>query len=462
MSRAPCYYRQQNLRAPIAVSQFENVGDNDAAVPSSSGSAQSSAGRPPPILRPPPRRDVMSPAAIEDAKYVSETNSKRGNDVSSYEQSNGFSDDDPAKLRLNSKGFGKNIETGLSSDVPDSIHTDDISHSVNASPTRGSSRDVGSEYFISDKDLLMRKETEQEQKIVDATEDRLRRELFNPKLSDSTSTEPSISDDAHAEDVESAGFSLSERLRQEGHIAESKGHHSLASLYYLRSIRLDINNGKAWQNLAKSEGRRKHSMRTGARILRRALEHNPSNAFLWQSLGFLMFRMRQYETARMHFEKGISVDSNHAPLYSTWAHMEFGMGEIEKARELYEKGSMIEHGGARVLQNWGQMEEKLGNSTKALQLYKKGLEKEPNNPYLLETMGCIASKENNYEQARQFFRTALEGNDHMASIYESYADMEAHTGNSEKARELYEEGVAADVKSSRVLRSWSFFEFKVS
>lgn len=258
-----------------------------------------------------------------------------------------------------------------------------------------------------------------------------------------------------------AAFSLSERMRQEGHLAESNGEHVLAAQLYWRSVQLDAQNGKAWQNLAKSEGRRKRSMRASAAVLRRALGQNPRNAYLWQSLGFLLFRMRQYDDARTHFQTGITRDPNHAPLYSTWAHLEFALKNYSRARELYDTGSAITDGGARVYHNWGQMELKLGNEMRARELFDKGLELEPFNAYIWETLGSLAKKENNFEVAKQCYLNALESEENNVVVLEAWAKLEVLIGDHAKAREIFERGVNADIRDSRILHSWSTFEYQV-
>lgn len=471
--------RQRYARIPaMQNAQYETEKDEISAVSSTSENEQASVKSQRPILQPPPRRNVkrfdgngtsLSLQSVENGKGTG--NTAMGIDPGSS------SIPVPDELDENSDDFDEDLDTGISEELEniddgtDKIKNNGAFSSSFRKAPRNSRENSGSRPI----DIFPRREFGAEQRTVDEVEKRLRNSIAEEEQSKLQNEERPFSGFGNSEfdendsDFFSEGdgtdvneLSLSEALRQEGHIAESKGHHSLAGAFYLRSIQYNINNGKAWQNLAKSEGRRKQSMRASAHVLRRALEHNPKNAFLWQSLGFLLFRMRQYESARMHFEKGIAVDPDHAPLYSTWAHMEYGMKEIERARELYEKGSRIEKGGARVFQNWGQMEEKLGHSEKAMQLYERGLEMEPSNPFLLETLAIIAARNQDFDQARDYFRVALQSEEHRASVCESFAEMEGRLGNHDEARRLFEQGVSSDVKNSRVLRTWSTFELKVS
>lgn len=469
--------RQRHARIPtMQNAQYEGGKDGISAAPSTSENEQTSVNSQRPTLHPPPQRNLKSfDGNGTSLSLRSLTDDKATENGDIEDSSDAASLPNPVELDGNSDDFDEDIDNGISEglegmdDGTDKLRNNDTFSPFSRKPARNSKANFG----VKQMDILPRREFGAEQRTVDEVEKRLCESIPGTKQSVSRKEGPSLSafrssnfndSDSYQENskIEPSDMSLSEALRQEGHKAESKGHHSLAGAFYLRSIQYNINNGKAWQNLAKSEGRRKQSMRASAHILRRALEHNPKNAFLWQSLGFLLFRMRQYESARMHFEKGIAVDPNHAPLYSTWAHMEYGMKEIDRARELYEKGSQIAKGGARVYQNWGQMEEKLGNLDKSMELYEKGLEMEPSNPFLLETLAKIAAKNKDYDQARDYFGLALRSDEHKPSVCESFAEMEGRLGNHDEARKLFEQGVSADVKNSRVLRSWSTFELKVS
>lgn len=468
--------RQRCARMPVSQNaQYESTADGLSAVPPTSEKEPASGGTPRPTLRPPPQRNLEQLTEVNGESFsIQSLSNGKETETVTFD-----ADSSHDVLHDNHSDYDEELDDTIHDDLDGMDDADEPnrnSSSFSASHRKPVRAAFKSNFGSKRTDILPRKEFGPEQQIVDEAEKRLRQELFGtasfnsrdddaPFLSLSDANVPSDENDTSVlgsnGNMEFNEISMSEALRQEGHIAESKGHHSLAGSFYLRSIHYNANNGKAWQNLAKSEGRRKQSMRASAHVLRRALQHNPKNAFLWQSLGFLLFRMRQYESARMHFEKGIAVDPNHAPLYSTWAHMEYGMKEIDRARELYDKGSKIDKGGARVFQNWGQMEEKLGNHDRAMELYEKGLQLEPLNPFLLETLGINAAKNKDFTQARNYFRAAMKSDEHQASICESFAEMEGRLGNHDEARKLFEQGVSADVKNSRVLRSWSMYELKV-
>lgn len=279
--------------------------------------------------------------------------------------------------------------------------------------------------------------------------------------SPNTGSDDSAADGDETVDQVRPLLSLSERMRLEGHEAEIKGEHYLASQIYFRSIKLDAQNGKAWQNLAKTEGRRKRSLKATAAILKKALRYNPYNAYIWQSLGFVLFRMRKYDEARTHFQTGISRNSKHAPLYSTWAHLEYALKNITKARELYDKGSKIEDGGSRVYHNWGQMELKLGNEKKALYLFELGLRLDPFNSFIWETLGTFAWKrKKDYRKARQCYQNALKATNVNVVVFDSWAKLEASLDNFDEARSIFQKGIDFDSRDSRMLTSFAQFEFR--
>lgn len=403
-----------------------------------------------PTLQAPPRRSVSVP--LDEDKYLMNVEDGKDSTAAFINSDSNFDRESSSDINYdpgdidNSSKFIQDLETQIKGHLGCEYFNEGKDMTARTTESRIPTKPLESEPKIPKNGVLSKIENSSDCTEVQAAENRFRRELFSTgqHLNEQTFNDNTIG----SENAQAVNTLLSERLRKEGHIAVSKGNHLLAGLFYLRNIQLNVHNGKSWQSLARSEGRRKQSLKANRTVLCQALQHNPKNAFLWQSLGFLLFRMRHYESARTHFEKGISVDPTHAPLYSTWAHMEFGMREIEKARVLYKRGSELENGGSRVLQNWGQMEERLGNSVRAMELYKKGLELEPKNPYLLETKGSMAWRNKEYDMARCYFQKALESDDHKTCVCESYAEMEAMLGNFDDARRLFEEAVASDVRNS--------------
>lgn len=256
-------------------------------------------------------------------------------------------------------------------------------------------------------------------------------------------------------------LSLDEKLRMEAHDVERQGDVELACKLYWRAVEVDSRNGKAWQDLAKAEGRRKRSMGASVGVLMKALAENPRNPYLWQSLGFLKFRMQRHEEARAHFSTGISRDPSHAPLYGTYALMEASIGNYARARELYEKGVSMLSGGARVYHSWGAMELKLGNLDRAEELFEKGLKLEPFNAYIWQSKGSIAREANEIDRARTCYENALKSEANNVVVLDEWAKLEVATGNDEMARRLFARGVSANESDRRIVLSWSIFEYQV-
>lgn len=227
------------------------------------------------------------------------------------------------------------------------------------------------------------------------------------------------------------------------------------------AVALEPNNGRAWQDLAKAEGRLKRSKRASIAVLRNALNENRGNPYLWQSLGFLLYKTRHYDEARRHFETGIEKDPQHEPLYGTYAQMEATLGNFSKARELYSIGAKVTDARARIYHDWGQMELQTGNERRAVEIFEMGLALEPHNAYIWHTLGSMARSEGNVDHARYCFKQALVFNLDNVVILNELAKLEAFAQNYSAARELFGRGVEADGKDVRILHSWSVFEYQV-
>jgi tetratricopeptide (TPR) repeat protein len=253
---------------------------------------------------------------------------------------------------------------------------------------------------------------------------------------------------------------LSELIRLEGRECERGGDMQLARELYRRAVELNNANGKAWQDMAKVEGRIRGGLRRSSVVLRRALEANPTNAYLWQSLGFLEYRMGQHQTARDMFQAGLECDRTHAPIYSTWGRMEGMIGNVSRARELFEQGAAADPSCARLFYTWGSMELNLGNTGRADELFQAGLEIEPDNNFIWQTLGTMAVEAGRYDHARSCFQRALTDDKSNVAVLDHWGRLEARLGNYQQAAELFADGANSSPYDSRILQSWSHMELQ--
>lgn len=253
------------------------------------------------------------------------------------------------------------------------------------------------------------------------------------------------------------GIGVDELLRLKGREVES-ANQMLARELYLRCVKICPSNGKGWQDLSKVEARLFGGLKYSAAVLRRALEANPSNAYLWQSLGFLSYRMDKYDEARAYFRDGISADAQHSPLYSTWGRMEGILGNVAVARQLFREGAVIEPACARLLSTWALMELKLGNLVSAKELLQRGLKVEPDNAFIWQILGSMAVDEVRFDQARVCFKRALTEDPENVVVLDHWARLEARLGNCNAARDLFKRGVNSNSKDVRILQGWSLLE----
>lgn len=254
-----------------------------------------------------------------------------------------------------------------------------------------------------------------------------------------------------------AGIGVDELLRLKGREVES-ANQMLARELYLRCVKICPSNGKGWQDLSKVEARLFGGLRFSAAVLRRALEANPFNAYLWQSLGFLSYRMGKYDEARAYFRDGISADAQHSPLYSTWGRMEGILGNVAVARELFRDGAVIEPVCARLLSTWALMELKLGNLGSAKELLQRGLKVEPDNAFIWQILGSMAVAEVRFDRARVCFKRALTEDPENVVVLDHWARLEARLGNCSAARDLFKRGANSNSKDVRILQGWSLLE----
>lgn len=266
---------------------------------------------------------------------------------------------------------------------------------------------------------------------------------------------------AHSNDaLKPTPAETSELLRLEGRKCEKECDMSLAVELYRRCILLDISNGKGWQDLAKASGRLDGGYRRSSDILREGLEANPSNPYLWQSLGFSEFRLSRYESARKCFVTGLKCDPNHSPIYSTWGRMEGMLGNAARSRELFEEGAKADPSDVRLYFSWATMERKLGNKARARELFQTGLEYDPQNSYIWQSLGTMAADIGEADQARTCFQNALSSDENSIAVLDHWGRLESRLGNWQTAADLFAKGMRGNPADARILHSWSQMELQ--
>ncbi len=116
---------------------------------------------------------------------------------------------------------------------------------------------------------------------------------------------------------------------QRARIFSELGRFAEARSEYNAALDLDPNYRGVWHNIANNEYRERH-FEIAIGYYKRALELENS-ATVWRGLGRAYVEQAKFDSARVAFERAISLDSTYAPAFSSMAFLEQDEGHLQEA-----------------------------------------------------------------------------------------------------------------------------------
>lgn len=111
------------------------------------------------------------------------------------------------------------------------------------------------------------------------------------------------SKDEEVDEGEDEESSLAEQIRKQGKLAAERGEFLLAKELYRKSVEVDPQLGKGWQNLARMERKLGGSIGDSLSILKEGLKFSPDNSYLWLTCGVLEQERGNPDLARTMFKR---------------------------------------------------------------------------------------------------------------------------------------------------------------
>lgn len=106
---------------------------------------------------------------------------------------------------------------------------------------------------------------------------------------------------------------------------------------YERALRLDPANTTALNNYAYYLSVREENLETALEMATEAVESNPENSSFLDTLGWVYFKMENYEQAQIYIQQSIDTGDASAEVFEHMGDVLEAQGEIEKARDWWEK-----------------------------------------------------------------------------------------------------------------------------
>ncbi|MBI5216883.1 MAG: tetratricopeptide repeat protein [Ignavibacteriae bacterium] len=113
--------------------------------------------------------------------------------------------------------------------------------------------------------------------------------------------------------------------------------HPDSDTMYERALRLSPNNSLVLNNYGYSLADRNEQLERAETMLKKALEQQPNNQSYLDSMGWIYFRLGNYEEAERYIKKAIDLGTNSAVVFEHLGDVYAKMNQKEKAQEYWKK-----------------------------------------------------------------------------------------------------------------------------
>jgi tetratricopeptide (TPR) repeat protein len=127
-----------------------------------------------------------------------------------------------------------------------------------------------------------------------------------------------------------------------GLIYDSKQLWTESDLTYERAMLLDSTNVLIMNNFAYSLAERGKDLERALRMSQKAVDQEPENSSYLDTIGWIYYKIGEYEKAHEFIQKAIDFDENNATLLDHLGDVKFMQGERDNALELWQKAHNID------------------------------------------------------------------------------------------------------------------------
>jgi len=104
----------------------------------------------------------------------------------------------------------------------------------------------------------------------------------------------------------------------------------------------------------------------------------PKNAFLYNTLGLILFDEKKYDEALLIYKKGIEINSQFSPLYNNLGNLHRYNKNFDEAEICFKKSILLEKNNPESRNNLGNLYQDMNKPKEAVESYTKALNINPN------------------------------------------------------------------------------------
>lgn len=152
-------------------------------------------------------------------------------------------------------------------------------------------------------------------------------------------------------------------------------------------------------------------------VYRKLLSKEPRNAQLRMSLGNLLYRLNDYETAAREYKEALKEMPTSPELWYNLGNCRLDIGDLPAARENYQKALKQVPTFHPAIRQLGVIEQKKGNFSLALEWYEKALKIAPSEPETLASIASVYTRLGLVGKAIDFYKQAVKNEGVSSAIY---------------------------------------------
>lgn len=275
-------------------------------------------------------------------------------------------------------------------------------------------------------------------------------------------------------------------------LGRRRGTRAMAEQMFLRVLRNDRTDGRAWVGLGKvraTDGRlheARVALRDGARECSRnvyilqywgvleeragnirraytlylaATRRDETHAPAWVALGLWYQRhARDAKAAAECFARGAAVDPSNYYVWHVWGVLERECRRFSAARRCFRRGIEANSKNGATYVVWGALEAQLGCLDSAMRLYRHAHRVAPRNAHAYVAHAAAAERAGDVGQARALLAHARRIRPNDAAPLQLQALLESRCGDIESARECFRQALAVSSSHAPSWHSWACME----
>ncbi|HYG16677.1 MAG TPA: tetratricopeptide repeat protein, partial [Bacteroidia bacterium] len=227
-----------------------------------------------------------------------------------------------------------------------------------------------------------------------------------------------------------------------GDLLFGDGQIAKAAQQYQRTLELNDNNYKVWQQLLACFEQLGDFTKLDKES-DKALELFPNRLIFYYYNATAAFQQGNHKKAAATAEAGVDLGVNdkqvNVSLYNIIGSAYYKQAKYNESYAAFEEALTLDPNNLLVLNNYAYyLSEQGDHLEKALAMSKRTIEISPNNPAYLDTYGWILYKSERYNDALGYIRKALELSPGDGDIMEHLGDVHYRLGNKEEAAKYWQ------------------------